>query len=108
MKKWTNTVRVKKQKIIYGAGGSSEDGEVFFEEQYDYPPLVSQLAIAARQGQKENKPSNDISEKVTWDVGNDTPRRFTRVRRAPDRFDDYDRVAIEDSATIKEAMKSSD
>lgn len=62
---------------------------------------------SAQKGQKENAPSNESpSTGEAWNVRSVTVRKFTRVSRAPERFEDYAKVAVEYLVTMEEAMES--
>lgn len=47
--KKTNAIRVNEEELDDGAGRSSEDGEVFVEEEHNLLPPVSQPVTVAQQ-----------------------------------------------------------
>lgn len=67
---------------------------------------VNQSVISAQEKQKENAPwIESPSTGESWDVRSVTPPRSTKVRRAPEFFEGFTKVAVEDLVTIKNRWK---
>lgn len=84
-----NAERLNEQGKDECATNSSEEKEVFIEEEHDEITSVNQPVTSAQEGQKEIAPLVERpSTEETWNVRSVTPRRSTRVRRALKRFVD--------------------